>query len=165
MSDILFASPQEMTRATIIGGNVDVDKYIMYIENTQIRVIRPLLGSLLYDKIILDSQNNTLAGLYLELVTKYVKPITLYESCADFIALSPYTLSNAGLYKNNPENIQIVDKKEVDMLSEKHSSTAQIYINDFERWIELNKINIPEYIQEQTGIKPTDVNVNNGWYF
>ena len=165
MSKVLFASPQEMTRATMIGGNVDTDKYLMCIENTQIRTIRPLLGSDLYNKIIADIITDTLSGLYLELVNDYVKPITLYESCSDFLAIAPYTLTNGGLYKNNPENVQLVDKKEVDILSEMHASTAQTFVNDFERWIELNKENIPEYNYNQNGIKPTETKLNNTFYF
>lgn len=191
MADLIFITPKEMTQTTIIGGNVDVDKYTMCILNTQIRVIRPLLGSELYNKMITDltpseylvedgndqnindGNNLIIATLYTEnliepyrtLFYDYIKPITKYESCADFIAISPYDLTNGGLYKNAPENAEIVVKKEVDMLSERYSSISQTYINDFERWIELNKDSIPEYNFNQTGINPTEVSVNNGWYF
>lgn len=163
--DIIFTDPQAITKDTIIGGNVDIDKYIMCIKNTQIRVVRPLLGTDLYTKIVNDLDNETLTGLYLELYNSYLKPITKYESCSDYVAISPYTLNNGGLYKNSPDNVEVVSKKEVDALSERYSSIAQTYINDFNRWIELNKTNIPEYNFTQTGIKPISVNINNNWYF
>ena len=54
METVLFASPQEITISTIVGGNVDVDKYNMHISDTQVFTIKPLLGSLLYDKIVAD---------------------------------------------------------------------------------------------------------------
>ena len=191
MAELIFITPQEMTQTTIIGGNVDTDKYTMCILNTQIRIIRPLLGTELYNKMITDltpaeflvqdgnEQNiNDGNGLiiatlhtanlvepYRTLYFDYIKPITKYEACSDFVAISPYTLNNGGLFKNSPENAQIVEKKEVDALSERYSSIAQTYINDFDRWIELNKDNIPEYNFLQDGIKPTDTDVNNGWYF
>ena len=165
MAELIFITPQEMTQTTIIGGNVDTDKYTMCILNTQVRTIKPLLGSELYEKIKTDLENATLNGLYETLFNDYIKPITKYESCADYIAISPYTLNNGGLYKNSPENVQIVEKKEVDSLSELYSSTSQTYINAFYDWIEIEKDSIPEYNFTQSGMIPLKVNVNNGWYF
>ena len=45
MAELLFITPQEITQTSIIGGNVDTDKYQMCILETQVRVIEPLLGS------------------------------------------------------------------------------------------------------------------------
>jgi hypothetical protein len=163
MAELIFITPQEMTQTTLIGGNVDTDKYKMCILNTQIRIIEPLLGSELYQKIQTDLPNG-LSGLYLTLFDDYIKPITKYESCADYIAISPYTLSNGGLFKNSPDNVEVVTKKETDALSERYSSIAQTYVDRFEKFIELNKDNIPEYKRDQDKVNAIDVNVNNGWY-
>ena len=76
MATLLFISPAELTQTTIIGGNIDVDKYQMNIENVMITVIEPLLGTVLYDKIVADILANTLTGLYETLFNEYVKPIT-----------------------------------------------------------------------------------------
>ena len=154
-----------MTQTTIIGGNVDTDKYTMCILNTQVRIIEPLLGTELYDKIISDLEGDTLTGLYLTLFNEYIKPITKYESCADYVAISPYTLTNGGLYKNAPENAQVVDKKESDALSERYSAIAQTFVNRFQKFIELNKDNITEYKIDQDEVNAQSINVNNGWYF
>lgn len=165
MARILFITPQELTQTTIIGGNVDVDKYKMCIEQVQLRFIEPLLGSELYDKIIADIQADTLTGLYLTLFNDYIKPITKYEATADYIAISPYTLANNGLYKKSPENVEVVSQKEVESLSVRYSSIAQTFVNRFDKWIGLNKQNIPEYKLNQDGVNAEDINVNNGWYF
>jgi hypothetical protein len=163
MAELLFITPQEITQTTIIGGNVDTDKYQMCILETQVRVIEPLLGSELYQKIISDIELDTLTGDYLELFTDYVKPITKYEACASYIAISPYTLTNGGLYKNNPENVEIVDKKEVDSLSERYSSIAQTYVERFNKWMELKKLE--EYKLSQDKVNAIKININNGWRF
>jgi hypothetical protein len=165
MADLIFITPKEMTETTVIGGNVDTDKYTMCILNTQVRIIEPLLGSELYDKISIDLENDTLTGDYLTLFNEYVKPITKYESCADYIAISPYSLTNGGLYKNNPENVEIVNKKEVDYLSERYSSIAQTFVTRFDKWIGLNFENIPEYKTNQNEVNAQNINVNNGWHF
>ena len=163
MAELLFITPQEITQTSIIGGNVDTDKYQMCILETQVRVIEPLLGSELYQKIISDIELDTLTGDYLELFTDYVKPITKYEACAGYIAISPYTLTNGGLYKNNPENVEIVDKKEVDSLSERYSSIAQTYVERFNKWMELKKLE--EYKLSQDKVNAIKININNGWRF
>lgn len=163
MAELLFITPQEITQTTIIGGNVDTDKYQMCILETQVRIIEPLLGSELYQKIISDIEGDTLTGDYLELFNDYIKPITKYESCASYIAISPYFLGNAGLLKNNPENTQIVDKKEVDGLSERYSAIAQTYVERFNKWIGLKKLE--EYKIDQDKVNAISINVNNGWYF
>ena len=154
-----------MTQTTIIGGNVDVDKYTMCILNTQIRIIEPLLGSELYDKIKADLVGAGLSGLYLTLFDEFVKPITKYESCADYIAISPYMLNNGGLFKSSPDNAEVVTKTEADGLSERYSSIAQTYVNRFDKWIGLNKLNIAEYKTSQDEVNAQNINVNNGWYF
>ena len=73
-------------------------------------------------------------------------------------------LNNGGLFKSNPENVEIVSKKEVDSLSERYSSIAQTYVNRFDKWIDLNKANIPEYKLSQDKVDAQNINVNNGWY-
>lgn len=163
METVLFASPQEITISTIVGGNVDVDKYNMYISDTQLVTIKPLLGSLLYDKLITDVTAGNLSGLYVTLKDEFVKPITKYQAVANFVTLSSYSLNNAGLFKNNPKDIQIVSNKEIEGIADKYSSMAQMYITNFYSWIALNPLT--EYTQDQTGIKPTTTNINNGWRF
>lgn len=163
MAELLFITPQEITQTTIIGGNVDTDKYQMCILETQVRIIEPLLGSELYNKIIADIENETLTSDYLELFNDYIKPITKYESCASYIAISPYTLSNAGLLKNQPQDTQVVELKEVNGLSDRYSAIAQTYVERFNKWIGLKKL--AEYKIDQEDVNAISVNVNNGWYF
>jgi len=65
MQELLFITPDELAKTTILGGNVDRDKYTFSILNVQKTVIERLLGTELYDKIINDIENQTLTGLFL----------------------------------------------------------------------------------------------------
>lgn len=161
--ELLFITPKELVEGTLIGGNVGVDKYQSVILETQLRVIEPLLGTLLYDKIISDINGNTLTGLYETLFNSYVKPITKYESCASFISIAPYTLRNGGLYKNSPKDVVVVEQKETEALAGTYSSTAQQFVNRFNKWIGLNPL--PEYQTHQDEVNARSINVNNGWRF
>jgi hypothetical protein len=161
---ILFVTPEEITSTTIVGGNVDVDKYLPFVLETQKDTIENLLGSELYDKIITDITNNTLTGLYLELYNDFIKPITKYQSVASYILISPMTLGNGGLFRRTYQGVETVDYREVERVSQIYSAKAQMYIVRFQKWIELNYL--AEYILLQDEVNPSkNVNLNNGWYF
>ena len=58
--------------------------------------ILPLLGQELYDVILAGADAGNLTGLYLELYTKYVQPITKYQTVANFVLISNYMVANGG---------------------------------------------------------------------
>ena len=93
MAELLFIQPSDITKTTVLGGNVDIDKYQFCIINAQISVIEPLLGTELYDYII--DNFGTLTGDYETLFNEFVKPITKNEAIAEYIEISSYTLNIA----------------------------------------------------------------------
>ena len=171
--EILFISPKELTRSTMLGGNVDISKYLPFILETQLQTIESMLGTELYDKMITDYGNdvsngvftpNNVTGNYLILLNDYIKPVTKYESVASYIEVAPYTLGNSGIFKRTADNKEVVDSKEVERLSSKYSSIAQMYVGRFEKWITNNPL--PEYKTLQDDVNANkNLNLNNGWYF
>lgn len=162
MAEFLFITPQEMASTTILGGNVDVDKYLFCIANVQLTTIEPLLGSDLYDKILTDAENNDLTGDYLTLYNDFVKPITKNESTAQYIEIASYMLTNGGLFKHTGENIEVVDKQEAQFLAQKYSGLAQMYVQRFYKWICNNPIT--EYNTYQDGVNASrDMKLTAGW--
>jgi hypothetical protein len=162
MAELLFVTPQEMTNSTILSGNTDTDKYLFCILNTQLTTIEPLLGSELYDKIISDIEAETLTGLYLELYTDFIKPITKNEALAQYIEIASYMVDNAGIYKRSGENVEVVDKDEVQYLSGKYKSLAQMYVTRFEKWICKNPLIEYKTIQDEVNALK-NINLNVGW--
>jgi hypothetical protein len=160
MAELLFITPQEMTSSTILSGNTDTDKYLFCILQAQITTIEPLLGTELYEKIKTDLGNvsgvGNLTGLYLELYTDFIKPITKNEALAQYIEIASYLVDNGGIYKRAGENIELVEKDEVQFLSGKYKSLAQMYVGRFEKWICKNPI--AEY---KDALK--NINLNVGW--
>lgn len=162
MAELLFVTPQEMTSSTILSGNTDTDKYLFCILNTQLTTIEPLLGSELYDKVISDIEAETLTGLYLELYTDFIKPITKNEALAQYIEIASYMVDNAGIYKRSGENVEVVDKDEVQYLSGKYKSLAQMYVTRFEKWICKNPLIEYKTIQDEVNALK-NINLNVGW--
>jgi len=164
MAELLFTSPSELAETTILGANVDIDKYTFTILSVQLSVIEPLLGTLLYDKIVTEVTNDTLAGSYLTLYTNFVKPITKNEAIAEYIEVASYILDNGGLYKHQAENAEQVSKDEAQFLAGKYHSLAQMYVIRFKKWICKNPLPEYKHYQDEVNAK-RDVSVNSGWYF
>ena len=58
---IYLITSQEIKDNTSMGGNVDPDKYIHFINDIQVTVLEPILGTALYDKILADFDSSSLA--------------------------------------------------------------------------------------------------------
>lgn len=162
MAEVAFVQPSEITETTIIGGNVDIDKYLFCVQNAQLSVIEPLLGTELFDYLITNFE--TLAGDYLTLMTDYIKPIVKNETVAMYIEISPYILDNGGLFKNAPDNAEIVDKEEAQYLAGKYHNLAQMYINRFNKWICKNPLTEYKTVQDEVNAQKYN-KVTAGWYF
>jgi hypothetical protein len=163
MATKLFISPQQIQQTTIMGGNVDLDSFQFCIDSVQITVIEPLLGTELYDKIVTDYTADNLAGLYLELFTEFVQPITKYESTAQYINIAQYKLDNGGIFKHSPENAEVVSKEEVQSIASVYHNNAQVYVQRFNKWICKNTI--AEYKRYQDEVNATNTQLVGGLYF
>lgn len=150
-----------MTYSTILSGNTDTDKFLFSIADAQKSVIEPMLGTLLYDKIKEDIENDTLTGLYLELYTDYIKPITKHEAVAQYIEIASYIVDNGGIFKHTSDKKEVVPKDEVQYLAGKYHNSAQMDIGRFNKWICKNPLT--EYQQCQDEVNAQKVKVSFGW--
>ncbi len=157
MTTILIKQ-DELTRNTIIGGNVDVDRYLQAIKACQNLYIKPLLGTSLYNKIVSDFENNTLTGLYLELFDDYVKEMIIHGSSEIYLQQGAYMVTNNGITKGKTDNAESVNKEEVDFLVESSRKLYRLYEDQFLLWIKTNTIT--EYDKPCTNSGRT----YGGWY-
>jgi len=165
MAETLFITPSQMAATTIMGGNVDPDKYLVNIAFVQLNTIEPLLGSELYDKISSEFIADTLAGLYETLFDEFVFPITKHEALAQYIEVSNFMLDNGGLFQHTAENRQLPTKDDSQFVAGKYHAMAEMYIKRFEKWICKNGSNIPEYKKWQDEVNAQNVKTTSGWYF
>jgi hypothetical protein len=161
--EYLLINPTDISKTTILGGNVDIDKYRYCVYNSQIIVLEPLLGTELYNKILTEAENNTLAGLYLDLYTKFIKPILKNESLAEYLEVASYSVANGGIFKHAPESSNVVEKEEAQYLAQKYHNIAEMYIIRFNKWICKNTIT--EYKTWQDEVNAVkDLKVTGGWF-
>lgn len=163
MPELLLIKPQELAETTILGGDVDIDKYTYVIFSTQIKTLEPLLGTELYEKIKTDFEADTLAGLYLTLYTDYVKPILKYKSVSEYVNIANLALTNSGIGKHTSDNIELPTIGETETLSNGYDSTAQMYIERFDKWIGLNPLSEYKTNQDEVNAE-NDLKITGGWY-
>ena len=163
MAEFLFISPTKIKQSTIVGGNVDDDRIVFVISDVQNTTILPLLGQELYDVILAGADADNLTGLYLELYTKYVQPITKFQTVANFVLISNYNVANGGSVSHTSDNAQLMSAEELTRLSNTYAGMADTFIDRFEEWIVLNHLD--EYKTTQDGVDASKhVSNRSGWF-
>ena len=164
MAKALFVTRQDISVFTAANGNIDNDKLLPFINQAQDIHIQNYLGTDLYDKIQADIVAGTLAGVYLTLVTDYVKSMLLHWSMVEYLPYAGVNIANGGIYTKNPENSTALSKDHVDALIEKSRDTAQFYTRRFIYYMTYNLSSYPEYQSNSNDdMYPDDIAENQGW--
>lgn len=164
----LFITTDELRRKSIIGGNVDADKFVQFVETAQDIHIQNYLGTLLYEKLqslitagTIDDAGN---ADYKLLLDDYVAPMLIWYAQADFYAFAPFQVSNGGVYKHRSENSDTPEISEVKMLVSRCQDTAEFYTRRFLDYMGYNSNLYPEYNQATNeGMYPDKSDSFNSW--
>lgn len=141
--EYLLLSDAEILENSVLGGNIDTDKYKFCIQDAQLSKLVEVLGEDLYEKIKTDFQNNILSGDYLKLYTNYIKHFLIHQSACEYLLIGSYQVANGGVFKLTPQNGTPVEKADIDYLVTNQRNKAEIYLGRMDRF--LYKANFPEY--------------------
>lgn len=165
----LFITSEELKKKSIIGGNVDADKFIQFIEVAQDTHIQNYLGTKLYNKLqslitggtINDAENSD----YKALLEDYVASMLIWYAQADYYAFAPFQVSNGGVFKHRSENSDSPELKEVHMLVSRCKDTAEFYTRRFQDFMCHNDELFPEYtlLTDEEGMFPDRHNRFSDW--
>lgn len=166
---VYLVTSQEIKDNTPLGGNVDADKYLHFINDIQVMVVENVLGTKLYDKILTDFQADTLAGLYLQMFDNYIKPVIWHSVFAEYVKIGSILVQNGGIYKHVAQNAEVAGIDDIAYVAKNAQSKADTYIARLERFLCDQKSNISEYTlnqDEDYDIDPkSNINTISGWYF
>lgn len=158
--EILLLRDNEITENTILGGNIDVDKYKFCIQDAQLSVLIETLGEDLYEKICTDFENDNLTDKYLTLYDKYINPFLIRQSAVEYLKIASFTVANGGVFKMTPQNGQSVESSDIDNLVTNYKHKADIYLSRLEKY--LCKENFPEWKSDSENIvNPTYPKLNS----
>jgi len=163
---IRLVTAQEIKTHTSLGGNVDADKFMHLLDDVQIMVLEPILGTKLYNKILTDFDAGSITGEYAEILNNYAKPVLWHSVQAQYLRDGIVLARNNGIFTATPNNSSPADLDAIKYIQKGAQSKADVYIERLERY--LCDTNLPEYIQSQDNdydIHPSkDVTTIGGWY-
>jgi len=149
MATVILLKADELTKNTILGGNIDVSRYSYAIKDAQNTLIKEVLTKPLYEKIQQDFRNNDLTGVYLEMYDDYIQPMVIYAAAELYLSIGAYKVSDAGITKlNSLEGTTSATRQEIAMLVQSARRMFEYYKSDFEKWIKT--VNIIEYANSCT---------------
>lgn len=150
MGLILLTTPQKVKTNSAIQDNVDDSLITPYIQKSQFTHIHQLLGTDLYEKILLDIEANSLSAPYKLLLDKYITPClvewTVYE-VMPFISLK---LTNKSITKGNSEYSEAGDLADLKYLRQTVRDLAAFYNQRVIDYLKANTALYPEYLQNAT---------------
>ena len=131
-------------------------------------VLENVLGTKLYDKIITDFEGDTLAGLYLQMFTDYIKPVLWHSVFAEYVKLGSIIVGNGGMYKHVAQDAEVASKDDINYLAKNAQSKADTYVDRLIRFLSDQDANISEYTTNQDedyDIQPKNaLQTISGWY-
>jgi hypothetical protein len=162
----LFVTIKDIKQKSIIGGTVDPDKIVQFVEVAQDTHIQNYLGGKLYNKmqelIINDTIDDAGNANYKLLLETYVKPMLIWFTQADYMPFSAFQISNGGVYKHTSENSVSATMEELNMLTRRALETAEFYTRRFMDYMDFNSELYPEYTSTANEDMHPDRDVNFG---
>jgi hypothetical protein len=146
---IYLINSEEIRLNTPMGGNVDSDKFINFIDDVQVMVLENVLGTKLYEKILTDFDNDTLTGLYALMTTKYIKPVLWHSVFAEYVKIGSIIVGNGGMYKHVAENAEVATMEDISYIAKNAQSKADTYIQRLSNFLLDKDSEIPEYTSNQ----------------
>ena len=165
MSKALFVTRDDLVKKSLLGGNVDLDKVLQYVELAQDMHIQTQLGTDLYEKLQADIIAGTLAGNYQTLVRDYIKPMLIHYAASEYLLFISYEIGNAGVTKHTPENAEVATNSEVSFLADKERQYAEFYTERFNAYMTYNAATLfPEFYTNSNGdMRPERTENHTSW--
>ena len=152
MAKALFISRDDLVSKTLLGGNVDSDKFLQFVEMAQDTHIQNYLGTDLYNKMSSDITGSGLSGDYLALNTNYVKPMLIHFAMSEYLSYGSFTVANGGVFKHTSENSQLATSSDLAYLINKSEQNAKHYADRFIKYMTYNApTKFPEYYTNSNG--------------
>lgn len=169
MATVLLTNFDEVVKRTPLSGNIDPDKFIEYIKIAQEIHIQQLTGTDLLNAIIDMVQAGTLDNPdnsdYKLLVTDYIQPVLNWQSFAEFLPYSRFTVSNKGVFKHTSENSDSITMEELEQMMDKARGLSNFYKQRMSDYLRANNELYPEFFSNtENDINPIPHNSNLDWY-
>jgi hypothetical protein len=164
MATALFITRNDIIKNTPLQGAIDADALLPFMVTSQVKYLKNLLGTVLYDYLSLNIINDTVNALsvyYQDLLDDHIKPTLIWYACVEYIPFSSVQFKSNGAVKQNSEQGVAPTKAEIDYLLSKAQDNAEYYALRLQNYLIAYSNQIPQYLQSvgnQTQIYPDQTN-------
>jgi hypothetical protein len=164
MATPLFISRNDIIKTTPLQGGLDADALLPFVLTAQVKYLKNLLGTVLYEFLSLKVGNGTFSDLdayYQDLMDDHIKPTLIWYSCVEYIPFSSVQFKSNGAVKQQSEQGIAPTKGEIDYLKQQAQTNADYYALRLQNYLISYSDNIPQYLQSvgnQTQIYPDQTN-------
>lgn len=150
MIDTLLISEAQIRQYTDVNNNIDAKFITSNIVLAQDITIQRLLGTKLYQRLLDDVKNNTLAGDYQTLLQDFVQPVLLWASYYHILeALYIRPRNNGLINQNGGDNANSVDTELYDRKRDSARARKDHYAETLARYLIDFQSNYPEISSTQ----------------
>lgn len=144
--------PSVIKERMSLHDNVDDKLIYPEIKAVQDMYIMPLLGSTLFNKILTDIANNTLAGYYKTLMDDYLIMCVCNYVMSELPDGLNYQFWNKGVSQKTVTNAQEPSMSEMYTIANKYKNRGEHYAKRARMYLLANTTNFPEYTTFVAGV-------------
>lgn len=164
MAIALFISRNDIIKNTPLQGAIDADALLPFVNTAQVKYLKNLLGTVLYEYLQAQIIANTVGSLsiyYQDLLDDYIKNTLIWYSAVEYIPFSSVQFKSNGSVKQQSEQGVAPSKSEIDYLLSKALNNADYYALRLQNYLIAYSNEIPQYLESvgnQTQIYPDQTN-------
>lgn len=164
MATALFINRNDIIKNTPLQGAIDADALLPFMVTAQIKYIKNLIGTVLYDYLSAEIIADTVGSLsiyYQDLINDHIKPTLIWYACVEYIPFSSIQFKSNGAVKQQSEQGVAPTKAEIDYLRTQAESNAEYYALRLQNYLISFSNQIPQYLESvgnQTQIYPDQTN-------
>jgi hypothetical protein len=164
MATALFITRNDIIKNSPLQGAIDADALLPFMVTAQVKYLKNLLGTVLYEYLqaqIIAGTIGNLNSYYQDLLDDHIKPTLIWYACVEYIPFSSIQFKSNGSVKQQSEQGVAPSKTEIDYLKQQAQENADYYALRLQNYLIAYSNNIPQYLQSvgnQTQIYPDQTN-------
>ncbi len=140
-----FVSETFIKKNGIVTANVDVTDFAPLIQYSAKAFVKKQIGSVLFADLLAKYNAQTLSPGEITLVEKMQWAIS-WRACANAVITLSYQLKNKGIQKQNGENSDAADLKEITFVYDHYIQQAVYFESELKDFLITNKNDYPVYL-------------------
>ena len=160
----LFITRNDIIKNSPLQGAIDADALLPFMSTAQVKYIKNLIGTVLYDYLQAQIVAGTVGNLsvaYQDLLDEHIKPTLIWYTCVEYIPFSSIQFKSNGAVKQASEQGTAPSKTEIDYLKQQAQQNADYYALRLQNYLISYSNQIPQYLESvgnQTQIYPDMTN-------